>query len=325
MFRNINVTRTQKTESDYLKKAEGLFQHYNAEYGYEWKDNPSLFIHWFTREAAIKNWSKATVKLYRAALIFVLSTQGFNDAVAKLKELDLKLFSAKGVFTSSKKQKSFPVKDVLKIESKINTEKKWDGLLIKWIRAAILTGLRPDEWHQAKLVITPDSKPPDNWGILEKNPLGKWLIVKNAKDTNGRANGSYRALDLSNLKEDELSHIQFVLASLKTKTEYDESYLGCRTRLSAITKEIWPRRKLRPSLYSARHQFRANASSSGQSLEEIAALMGHGTNETASTHYGYAKWGSGRQPIQPHQLNVETVRRVYVSPSDREDNTPSMR
>ncbi|MCF7971359.1 MAG: hypothetical protein K9L22_09380 [Methylococcaceae bacterium] len=39
-------------------------------------------------------------------------------------------------------------------------------------------------------------------------------------------------------------------------------------------------------LYSARHQFVANAKQGGLSLEVIAALMGHASTETATQHYG---------------------------------------
>lgn len=323
MFDNANATRTPETEDAYLDKSAYLFKQYQSETDNDWKVSPILFCYWFWQKSILKNWSKGTVKSYRAALKFTMWKHDFTDAVKALEQLNISSYSSTGTSTSSKKQKSFPDEDLQKVELRINTKRKWDALLLKWIKAGIITGLRPEEWASAKLVEAVDDIPVLQWGDIEPSEDGTWLIVKNAKDTNNRANGRYRALELSGLTSNEFLTIKSMLEATQEPWFRDgRAFKGCRNRLSSITKEIWPRRKKRPSLYSGRHQFRANASSDNQSLEQIAALMGHATNETATKHYGYAKWGSGRQPVQPHPANVETVRCVYKSPSERHQNSP---
>jgi hypothetical protein len=54
-------------------------------------------------------------------------------------------------------------------------------------------------------------------------------------------------------------------------------------------------------LYSARHQFRANAAAAGSSSEEIAVLMGHISADTNKSHYGRAAkgWKSARHSTKP--------------------------
>ena len=62
-------------------------------------------------------------------------------------------------------------------------------------------------------------------------------------------------------------------------------------RLSTAVSKLWPTRKMKPTLYSGRHQFAANLKAAGYSRAEIAALMGHATDETAGQQYGRKKAG----------------------------------
>ena len=249
-----------------------------------------------------------------------------DEAIKVLDAVKIKLFRRKGKATSSKKQKSFSKGDVEKIEAELKPKNKWDQLLKAWITAGIITGLRPAEWPSATRVLSTLNHPVDEWGTLQENSQGSWLVIKNAKNTNERGNGKYRALNLEHLNEDENRAVNEMLRLISDGSHtYKKRYEGCRKRLIRINQKVFKRRKKRPSLYSCRHQFRANASSADQTLDQIAALMGHASDETATTHYGYAKLGAGRQPILPHPVNQQTVRNVYQHYQNRSGPSPRVK
>ncbi len=78
-------------------------------------------------------------------------------------------------------------------------------------------------------------------------------------------------------------------------------------------KQIWPRRKERYALYSCRHEFAAQARRV-YTLQEVAALMGHGSDATATQHYGRPTRAHRRlvaaAPFPLPEPNPEEVARV---------------
>ena len=72
----------------------------------------------------------------------------------------------------------------------------------------------------------------------------------------------------------------------------------CKTRNGNVT------------LYTARHQFSANAKSSdGLTRTEIAALMGHASIYTAGEHYGKRRSGRGRLGVPRSEAEVDASER----------------
>lgn len=64
------------------------------------------------------------------------------------------------------------------------------------------------------------------------------------------------------------------------------------------------------TLYTARHQFSANAKSSdGLTRTEIAALMGHASIYTAGEHYGKRRSGRGRLGVPRSEAEVDASER----------------
>src|SRR3546814_8562436 len=74
---------------------------------------------------------------------------------------------------------------------------------------------------------------------------------------------------------------------------FGKLYAGCQRLLYKANRALWPRASRIYSLYSARHQFGANAKQK-LSREEVAALMGHITIDTAARHYGRRRVGTPR-------------------------------
>lgn len=288
----MEMTRTKETEARYLRLAKMLLKMYRDDTDENWKNDPMLFCHWFTKQKTKRKWERSTWRQYKAACIFFMRVRGPKECVEFL-------FSEGNEGCSKKqgenkrgamlKQKRLPKEDLIKILSRLSPHQKWDRLLALWLTSAVLTGLRPSEWKDATL-------------------SGTILRVKNGKNTNGRANGDYRHLDLSSVPAENFRALKAFIILL-SKQDYETTYQACRGRLRMVSKQIWPRRKSLPSLYSARHQFRADASANDYSLSEVAALLGHGSNETAMSHYGRKAVGNvdAQLPI-PDKAEVLTVR-----------------
>lgn len=174
--------------------------------------------------------------------------------------------------------------------------------LRNWLKSGLLTGLRPIEWKNTKFI------------LYQNLPA---LSVENAKHTNGRGNGPTRTLLLEELSVSELKVIKEHLSNVRTFTSigedgYDFFYSGCAYALNKVCRKIWPRRLKHITLYSTRHQFSANAKSSGFSKAEVAALMGHAVDITATIHYGKKVGGNDKVLIKPLKEEVDSVRVIPV-------------
>lgn len=251
----------------------------------------------------------ATVRLYRASLMFYaeleLKSQKIDQfAYDKIKEL---LSSIKGgdrknieLRTSAKKQKHLSIKDFKFLDDALKESKnKWAKPTRIWLQAGIISGLRPIEWKEA--------------AYDERNNC---LVIKNAKNTNGRAHGMHRTFYLDHISDYEkkilLQHLKTAnsLASAGDDNIWKTYYEGCSNLLKYTCDKIWPNRERHPTLYSARHQFSANLKASGCKPEELAVLMGHAVDDTALTTYG--KKVNGTRGIKP-KINSEEIKRVKKS------------
>ena len=79
----------------------------------------------------------------------------------------------------------------------------------------------------------------------------------------------------------------------------------CRKTLYRLSKESGVKGI---SLYTSRHQFVADAKRAGRSKMEVASLMGHSSDETATIHYGRRIQGRGESVPLPDPEEVARVR-----------------
>lgn len=249
-----------------------------------------------------------TLRQYRASFIYFCELELENkrldiDTFEKVKLIltttksgDNKKLELK---TSAKKQKHLRIKDLDFISEKLKTSKnKWALPTRIWLISGIITGLRPVEWRQTTYSIEDDK-----------------LIIKNAKNTNGRSHGEFRSIYLNHVPEKEkiiiLKHLELATAfSNGGDDSWTVYYQGCANLLKYTCDTIWPKREKRPTLYSARHQFSANLKASGCKPEEVAALMGHAVDDTAMTTYG--KKVNGTRGLKP-KINQEELNKVKKS------------
>lgn len=307
--------RTLQTINAYQKRGEQLWNR-AAKESEVWPKQlcPSKYYEWF--ESILPTLKPATRRQYIAATrTFVESLRknaiGIScennklyDIINKCKIMQscnyspgdkLKQWRGK---TSSQKAKKVTIQEIAVLAEKSKNKKgKWIKPALIWMSANLLVGLRPTEWRQASIMIV-NSK--------------KILVVVNAKNTNLRSHGELRNIDISELEVTEVFRIETQLKAIKYYVKDDLSwnsyYSGVRHSIHRLNREYFPNKRKYPSLYSTRHQFAANAKSEGMSKAEVAALMGHAVDTTASMHYGKKKHGSGKCGVKPDLKDVQKIR-----------------
>lgn len=266
------ASRTPATERAYEKRAEQLLADCEREMGQSWRDDPlAACQHIAAKRVHV---GKATWRQYRSALKFFMRRNGPVEAVAFLDMCGADVCKSPATNTSAKKARALSESDLVELLRDLaNRKGRWDKILGLWLVAGSVTGLRPGEWATAEL-----------------SPDGMILSVQNAKHTNGRGHGERRTLQLHDIPPGRRLAIKEFLQALAELapggSSFGRVYNSCRRRLTRVTRALWPTRKKHPSLYSPRHQVTADCKASGASLAEVAAILGHATDETASAHYG---------------------------------------
>ena len=133
--------------------------------------------------------------------------------------------------------------------------------------------------------------------------MGNCLVVQNAKATNGRAHSEERTLMISDVRE--LHNIGALCLQL-TSTDFEKKRRHVARAIRRHAKRLWPSAEKLPSLYSARHGFSAEAKAV-YSKEEVAALMGHASTNTAGRHYARRRIASGFFKVLPCIADVDAV------------------
>jgi integrase len=79
-------------------------------------------------------------------------------------------------------------------------------------------------------------------------------------------------------------------------------------RLDTLTKRLWPNRKVRPSLYTWRHQLGADLKASDMPREEISAIMGHQSINSVEVYGNPRSSKSSRSYMKPDKETVQKVK-----------------
>lgn len=301
-----NTNKTEDTKNVYFNRAKQLIKRAKKDLDIPLENDLDLrqLVMWL--EGHKKQISRSSWRQYKSSVIFYLE-ENINNQDAQESLEFLHNISSKGALkytekTSSLKLKKITLDDWNKIDNFLSIEqKKWYPELRHWLRASIITGLRPVEWKNAELI--------EYNGEIA-------LKIQNAKNTNGRSHGDTRTLVLKNVSHDDMHSIKTHIYNINTFIQmdsYNYFYNGCAIALYKACRKCWPRRKRHITLYSTRHQFSANAKSSGFSRAEIAALMGHAVDITATIHYGRKQAGYETLGISPIEDDVSRVRHIEGS------------
>lgn len=312
-------TKTEKTKSHYTKQAQQLIRRHEKEVGGSIDD----FAQWLINlKPSI---TSATWRSYKSAVIWHLSQSGRHDLAATLLQENSdnclkRSLSVKK--TSAKKKKSVTEREESMVLAHFNDNRKhsfWAVRAAAFFKATLLVGLRPTEWQSAKLLLQPID------GLDGPYPI---LKVKNAKSTNGRSHGEYRHLHLNDMAPDDLKRIMVAILYADKENpkgwltptgkaeNWDAFYGRLRQYFGKAINTIFPSSKRGISIYSCRHQFIADLKLAGYKKEEIAALVGHGVDETAAVHYGRKRNGrSGRSGLPNPNTNEVSKIRILATPS----------
>lgn len=303
-------TRLEKTNKQYAIKAKMVCSQAAKYYGYTSPYTvPPLTVieHLIGRKPTI---ARNTWKQYKNALRSHFETilADTNEKVLA-EELKAAIYMLNtessasclkyGTKTSSRKQKGFKKADYDKLITYIDQhvgKHRYASVLKIWIKATRITGLRPSEWEHS--------------GLGERQGK-RVLIVINAKATNGRGHGEDRSLDLEGLSAEEMETIQDMIETLEgyaNEINFDKLQKAISDYMYAATRDCFGKRQKYPSLYSMRHQFAANAKMSGATKSELAAMMGHGSDETAGSHYARKVSGDSAIKVAPLDAEIKRVR-----------------
>lgn len=311
------TTASQATLDQYHRRGQSLFDRYRRERKLVISAeelSPVEFVNWLlSLKPRLKS---STWRMYRQSAVHFV--EGFpsdeTDEAIRILNTDIIDYSRpestpivrdgkKRRLTSAQKEKSFRLEDMNKILAYLETfsRSKNHRILSDWLRAGVLTGLRPIEWRTTDLEIRDDKTAPYGRRV--------WLYVLNAKATNDRGTGVVRTLDLSSFDDSDLACVERMVDRGRTwllEHRFAEMKDGAQNLLYHVTRRLWPRRRRAYALYSCRHQAIANWKAVLPAVE-IAALSGHGITSTATSHYGKKRsaWNPDDIPPTPRPVPEE--------------------
>jgi hypothetical protein len=322
------VGKTDVTVQAYLNRGRQLWQRAIRETGLNPDEMlPTAYLAWL--EKLLPTLKSASRRQYIASSKALLAQMYASEKPSNGEEADLKaairriggmqsseysetVTTRRGRGrTSSQKSKQIIWDDLRTLARESQQMRgRWIRPALLWLATNMLVGLRPSEWRFASL------------DELEGRVT---LVVLNAKNTNGRAHGEKRHLDITGLGFKAVMRIRAQIQSASQHAGDDVAwnayYTGCRQTIHQLTRKFLPKLRKYPSLYSSRHQFAANAKSAGMSKVELAALMGHAVDDTAGSHYGKKKHGSGACRVKADTNEMDKVR---IKTPTEPDDEPGM-
>jgi integrase len=295
----IEITQAPQTVRDYIRRARYLLDRAQREIYPDLDDDhvgvilpPKRFVQWLADrrpQITSNTWrqDKASVACYFRQYpddsVYVAAL----DQLMPLRSDGCK--RPRTGQTSSKKAKAITERDASRLISALRGAiGDWGPRAALFFEVTLIAGLRPSEWEHAKVA-------------------DGGLLVKNAKATNGRANGEYRAIPLSPADIAACRrNIDEISRWMTTDGRPFSAYLkSIRKSINRESRRVFNRAS-KPgkgiSAYTARHQCVANLKNI-YSPAGVAALMGHASEKTAKWHY--ARRGRGWDKFKATRRDLE--------------------
>lgn len=313
-------TRSEATRRVYVRRGGLLLIAATKETGID-PLTPTQFAGWFLDQRA--RWSRSTIRTYRASIREFLTTAAMLkpsgslqvglalDLLAEVTDPDTGRVAAPDAIarprrTSAAKRKTLTPPELKAVDAAlVGSRHRYAALARAYLILTCTLGLRPSEWPTAKVV-------------------GTDLIVQNGKNSNGRANGPMRTIELGALSESyvrELSQFIEALVAAADAQGWSVVHAGIRRALRAASVATGIKGLIaRPvTPYTCRHIAAARLKAT-MPLAEVAALLGHATDETASVHYAPRSSARGWKvaPIKAPEGAEAAIRQRYVSFGDRQ-------
>jgi len=266
-------------------------------------------VEWFRNRNGI--WSQATIRQYRAAIRQEIETMQASTEAAGLMA---RLYSGPTPRkhgpprTSARKRRSVALQEFDKLIGALQSGGHPDDRLAASLLAHnVLLFLRPCEWQSAQVE-------------------AGYLVVQNAKATNGRSFGPVRRRCLSSYRKSQVKGLTRLLSTLNSRAIAAGGYRLLWARLAArVARACAKLRIKRISLYTTRHIGMATAK--GQmTAKQVAASAGHKKTVTAASHYAKKRSGWHLKAPRVARPHPDDVKKVIDSPkATRQANLEAIR
>lgn len=305
---NKNNRLADSTSRSYDRRFQSLFRRYGQSAVSNHKGAWGLtgFADWVIEQQ--NDWTQSTWRQYRAAIDWALADppHALLKGMGGDRHAELQVLAGTSppagkpeiARTSSLKVKRLTEDDHVKLSSLIaNGRSRNAKNALLMFDATKIAGLRPVEWCRASCHVDDD-------GTFV-------LVVINAKDTHDRAPGKRRLLRWQALPDIERHTIISMIHLVEARTGGDplvfsKWYEVLRGEFNRAARKCWKRRQTLPSIYTGRHIAAARFKVVCDPVQ-VAALMGHASDETAGRHY--ARPGRGKNAVRP-----EDVRHLVPEP-----------
>jgi len=262
---------------------------------------------WFSEQD--RRWSKATIRVYRAALTQLLEdfsnafpldaeTQSFIEGCLSVNLVPRE--TVKPARTSARKRKTVSASEIEKLTGFLRRRSgTTDRILASLLDIGVFVGWRPSE------------------ALLGLKLDGNVIVIPSCKTTNGRGIGETRRVTI--LCEKLKSQIAELIDDLELVMSEDVAVATVRDRFSKALTRACKACGIKPiTLYTLRHQAIATNKVKLQPIE-TAAIAGHASANTATHHYAKRRSGwkvSNKVAAEPAQLQlVRRDLRQYEPPS----------
>jgi hypothetical protein len=314
--------RTERTAADY----ENRYRQLKREARSHFREVPTLerFVYWLI-ESKRPTWSASSWRQNRAAAVYGFEldraanpdrSASIDAAIARLKGTPPAKRTNLAPRTSQQKAKRLLPDDLDRIIHRALAGRAPSAqALADMLNSSNITGLRPREWPTAE------------FRRSQVPGFAFELIVRNGKRDAVRAHGEFRTLRWAELNTETVATITNWIAQAREAESagvYRTLLATLQTLMRDLTKNLFPRRQKRPTLYTPRHEAAARWKAAYvysavtdeeriQGLAMVAALLGHASDATATKHYGRPRRGergSSRFAVPaPDAAEVARVRR----------------
>jgi integrase len=279
-------TRSAETAAEYLEEGRRHLRHAQQQYPTIYDPIEALLVALEDDQTILKG---STCRLYKQQHIAIIDEilAGQPDAARRralsLGRIQLALQRRRGRPPKARTS-SLKVTDATKDEAVVLLRylaKRARGkanahlvcMLALYLYFVPRTGCRPIEWSNASVEDT-------------------WLVVRNAKNSNGRSGFETRRIGLRSFPPRVIEAAAVFARCIPESISGFRDFSHWRNALAELLARCCKTMKLRRlSLYSFRHVALATWARAGASPWEIAALAGHASPRTARRHYASARHG----------------------------------
>ena len=303
------ITRTAATFAFYRKEGWRLIVRAGASKVSDDSQRIMVTVHWFAAQHHC--WKPASIRVFRAALRQLMHDLRQNVHINQRVISDFETALQSGPIPksrtaekvgASKKRKSVKKSEIKRLYGHLQEKgTQTSRVLAKWLIVGAHFGWRPFEALR---------------GMSIENEA---LVIACAKTTNGRGIGEMRKVQIKNDRVRQ--ELDKFITELNALTSQVDELSTIHNRLAKALAAACDACKIkRISLYTLRHQALATAKVT-MSPEEVAALAGHGSVNTAAAHYGRRRSGWDVKPaVAVSPAEVALVRGEF-RPFDREPRT----